>query len=120
MTDQLSDNGISMIEIYCDGRPGRRHDRRPIARMVRTLHADGSTGWGIARESGRRSSADRNPADDVDGDRYNLECSCGASARAHYGRRSYHNLVAALDAAAVAGQSEVPLSVLPAIVSSNG
>lgn len=119
------DNDIHLIEVYCIGSPTAPHERRPVARMVRTVGMDGMTGWAVARDGGRRPVADQSGRD-----RFDLRCrrprgrrgpKCRISAQTVVDQTrasgGYDRLVQGLNAAAAAGMTELPLYGLAGIVS---
>lgn len=114
---EMSD--VHLVEVYCTGSPNAPHKRRYIARMVRTLRMDDSTGWAVARDGGRRHIADQI---DQDRDRLDLRCrACNLSAQVIVDEtratRGYDRLVQGLSTAARAGLRELPLHALAGIVS---
>lgn len=107
-----------LIEVYCEGSPNAPHERESVARMVKTLRIMGdTTGWVVARNGGRRHSAD-----DPGRDRFDLRCrTCHLSAQVVVDQtrttRGYDRLVRGLNAAATAGMFSLPLHALAGIVS---
>lgn len=106
---------IHQIEVYCNGAPNGPHERRYIARMVRTMRMDDTSGWTVARDAGRQHRAN-----DWDRNRFDLRCRCGISAQvvmdetqASQGRI---RLMRAFDTAAGADLPELPLHALAGIV----
>lgn len=108
-------DSISLIKVYCDGRPDAPHDSREVARMVRTIRMDDTTGWTVAREDGKR-----HPGEDWRRDRLVLRCSCGLNCPVKLGQnresRGYDRLVRGLDYVANSGASELQLYALAGIV----
>lgn len=106
---------IHLLKVHCDGAPNNPHKRRYIARMVRTLRADGTTGWAVARDAGRQHAADQSRQD-----RFDLRCRCGISAQvvmdATQASRGRDRLMQALDVAAADEMLELPLHALAGIV----
>lgn len=106
-------NDVTLIEVFCEGRPSDPHRRRYIARMVRTVRMDDTTGWAVARDGGRL-----HVADDQNRDRIDLRCDlCPLSPQASRAKPAYDKLLRYLDAAADKGIFELPLHALAGIVS---
>ncbi|WP_368834147.1 hypothetical protein [Mycobacterium intracellulare] len=110
---------INLIEVYCDGRPEARHKRVYVARMVRTIRVDDSTGWAVARDDGNQHAADESERD-----RLAVRCpwrGCRVNAQANRDQnrasRGYEQLVRGLDYVADNGASELSLHALAGIVS---
>lgn len=111
-------NDVVLIEVYCSGSPAAPHQRHYVARMVRTVRMDGTTGWTVARDGGRQHTADQSH----DRERFDLRCpACRINALAVVDQtrasRGYERLVRGLDGAAAVGMSELPLHALAGMVS---
>jgi hypothetical protein len=108
---------VNLIRIYCSGGPDSPHERREIARMVRALRAGvASKSWAIASYGD-----ERHRADDWDHDKFKLSCRCRVNVpvvmdetKASRGREQF---LKELDDKAEAGESELSLYALAAIVS---
>jgi hypothetical protein len=117
-------HAIHLIEVYCTGSPIASHERRYVARMVRTVRMDGTTGWAVARDGGQQPAADQR-----DHNRFNLRCrrprgrggpKCPINAQTVVDQTrgsAYDRLVQELNDAAAAGKSELTLYELAGIVS---
>lgn len=115
----MNDNETLLIEIYCEGAPDSTHERRHIARMVRTVRTDDTTGWAVARDAGRHNDADQSS---VGYDRTNLKCpTCGLNPQVVFDEtresKAHAKMVRVLDVVAAEFGDKLPLHALAGIVS---
>ncbi|GAC49035.1 hypothetical protein GOACH_10_00020 [Gordonia aichiensis NBRC 108223] len=122
-----------ILEIYCEGN-GVAHERWFVARLVRTIYADGRSGWTVAREFRSRQHHKNVSGPDPDESDYNrisLQCACkvdtagswrkcGVNIQVHRGTAAFDRIVALCDMASTRHLTDISLRTLAARVGVTG